>query len=401
MPTLTPEEIAQLQAEKAKQENFRDAMNAAVPQKQARAAELAVADGAFKKFFDYYNNDIITKYDMEREAINGQYIASPITEADIVGPASVDPSVRTTPSTPVTDIIRVAEFDGGPLVVNPINEVQSIADQAYYENVLVNGYPTGGFTDTTAKTDAALTGASTQLKVTDPTNALSIIVGQVFIVKNLTNIAVVKITSIDIAPGMSAPYNATYGISFIVSPTGSLPTNSDLAFFTGFNNTERTNKVPSIAAYQPLMDYLIFQLEDAISLRVARLDEQIGAMASNLDPDGVAALAAATTNANASKTFLNNYVVTTDISNTGLASLASERGTRGTQITARLAAIVAAYTGQTLNYFDARYTNANNRANTARGSLRLQIATEQSVGQLGTYAAGAQDSIDAIDSLLP
>jgi hypothetical protein len=118
MPTLSPAEIAQLQAEKAKQENFASAMLAAVPQKTARAAELAVADGAFQKFFDYYNDDIIGKYDAERKALNGQYIADPISEDDIIGPASIDGSVRTTPTMPDTDIVRVDEFDGGAVSVN-------------------------------------------------------------------------------------------------------------------------------------------------------------------------------------------------------------------------------------------------------------------------------------------
>jgi hypothetical protein len=104
---------------------------------------------------------------------------------------------------------------------------------------------------------------------------------------------------------------------------------------------------------------------------------------------------------NTSKTFLTNYLVTTIISDTGLGTLATERATRGAQITARVTAIVAAYTGQTENYFDRRYTVANDRANTARGTLRLQKATEGSVSQLTSYADQAQDAIDAINALLP
>jgi len=111
-PTLSPAEIAQLEAEAEKQQGFADSLAAQVPAKTARAAELAVADGGFKKFFDYYNDEIIGQYDAEYRALNGRYIVDPITEADVEGPANIDGSVRTTPTLPDTDVIRVAEFDG-------------------------------------------------------------------------------------------------------------------------------------------------------------------------------------------------------------------------------------------------------------------------------------------------
>jgi len=401
-PVLSPAEIAQLQAEKAKQENFRDAMQAAVPAKTARAAELAVADGGFKKFFDYYNDDIIGQYDAERKALNGQYIAAPITEADVVGPAEVDGSVRTTPAMPVTDIVRVAEFDGGPLIVDPLNEVQHISDQADVEDTLVNGYGSGGgFNPATAVTASALTPSSTSLDVNDPTNALTIAINDVFLVVDMGDLAVVKVTSVTDNMGGDPPYDFTYGIELIVPPSGTISAGASLDEFTGFTNGERTAKTASDPDLQPLMDYLIDQLELQINNRIDRLDEQLVALAANQDPDGVAQITTATTNVNTSKNFLTNYLLTTDISDTGLGTLATERGVRSPQITTRLAQIVANFTGQTENYFDRRYQIANDRANTARGTLRLQKATEQSVTELGNYASGAQDAIDAIDALLP
>lgn len=401
-PTLTPAEIAQLQAEKAKQENFRDAMDAAVPAKQARAAELAVADGAFKKFFDYYNDDIIGQYDAERKALNGQYIAAPITEADIVGPATLNGSVRTTPTTPVTDIIRVAQFDDSPLIVDNANESQHISDQADVEDTLVNGYPSGGgFTPATAVTASALTPSSTTLDVNDPTNPLTIAVNDVFVVIDVGDLAIVKVTSVTDNMGGDPPYDFTYGIELIVPPSGTISAGASLDEFTGFTNGERSTKTASDPDFQPLMDYLIDQLELQINNRINRLDEQLTALAANQDPDGVTDITNATTDVNTSKTFLTNYLLTTDISDTGLGTLATERGVRSPEITARVAQIVAAYTGQTENYFDRRYQVANDRANTARGTLRLQKATEQSVNELNNYASGAQDAIDAIDALLP
>lgn len=401
MPTLSPEQIAQLQKEKAMQENIRDGMAAAVPAAQARADELQVADSAFKVFFDYYNDDIIGKYDAERKALDGQYIADPITEADVIGPASLDGAVRTSPSTPVTDIIRVDEFDGGPLVSTNINETQHIADQAYIENVLVNGYGAPHFNPATAKTASILNSGSTSLQVTDPTNPLTIVANDVFLVTSGTDTAVVKVTSVTTPAGMTPPYNATYAIQVLAGPNAPIASGEDLDDFTGFTNTERTNKVTTDPLLQDFMDYLIDELEVRIVLRQARLAEQLSAISTNQDPDGTAALATATTNVNTSNSFLTNYLLTTVISDAGLASLSTERGTRGAQITARVAAITAAYTGQTQNYYDARYNFANNRGNTSRGTLRLYYNSTSSVTQLQNYSAGAQDAIDAIDSLLP
>lgn len=400
-PTLSPAEIAQLQAEKAKQENFRDAFLAAVPAKTARAAELAVADGAFKKFFDYYNDDIISQYDAERKALNGQYIAAPITEADIEGPAEVDGSVRTTPAMPVTDIIRVPEFDGGPLIVDSVYEQLHITDQAQIETTLQTGYG-GTAPAATVLTNTAITPSSTTLQLKDLTTTFSITPNTVLIVSDGVNLAVVKILTfvMQVSP-VPPPYIADCTIELLVPPSGTISAGEQLLAFNGFNNTERTTKTASNPDLQPLMDYLIDQLELQINNRIARLNEQLPALAANQDPDGTVNITTATTNVNSSKTFLNNYLLTTDISNTGLSSLSTERGTRGGQITTRLAQIVAAYTGQTENYFDRRYQVANDRANTARGTLRLQKATEQSIDQLGDYADGAQDAIDAIDALLP
>jgi len=130
MPSLTQAEIDQLNVELVRQQNVVDSFEAAIPQQQARQAELEVADGAFKKFFDFYNDDIISKYDDERKALDGFYIASPIVEADIVGPASLDLTVRTTPTSPVTNVVRIAQFDGTPLASTNTNETFAISKQS-------------------------------------------------------------------------------------------------------------------------------------------------------------------------------------------------------------------------------------------------------------------------------
>lgn len=398
-PTLTAAEIAQLKKEAARQTNFAESLAAAVPAKAARAAELGVADGAFKKFFDYYNDDIIGRYDSERRALNGLYIVAPITEADVVGPANLNAGVRTTPTLPATDIIRVTQFDGGGTSTDPLNEVQHIADQLVVENHLTAGYSPQPTINATTKSDSALTGLSTTLDVEDNSTAITFTVGDYFVVKNTTTSALLKVVTAT-PGGAGPPYTYTLGIEVIIPPVGTIATNSDVILFNGFNNTERTNKVTTNVYMQNIMDFLIADLEAKINLRIARLNTQITAINGNQDPDAVAQLATALTNVNTSKTFLTNYLLTTIISNTGLGTLATERGVRGGQITTRLSQIAANYTGQTENYYNRRYQIANDRANTSRGTLRLQVATAASSATLTSYAASATAAADAINNLL-
>lgn len=402
VPILTPTEIAALERQKAAQQNFADTLAAAIPLKQAKAAEYAVTDGAFKKFFDYYNDDIIGQYDAEYRALNGRYIPLPIVEADIVGPASIDPSSRTMPTLPQTDIVRIAQFDGGGTSTDPVNETQHIADQNSVENTLVNGYPAGGgFDPLTAVSDSSLSSGSTSLDVTDPTNPLTIAPGDYFVVSDGVNLAIVQVTTVTDNLGGDPPYEFTYGITVIIPPAAPIAAGGMLSEFTGFSDSERASKTASDPAQQPLMDLLVTQLQGYLNARIARLNQEIVALNLNEDPDAVAQIAATLVNVNASKTFLVNYLVLTDISDTGLALLDAETSTRSGQITARVAQIVANYTGQTENYYNRRYSIGNDRGNTQRGTLRLKIATTQSVGTLNDYSASAQDAADAIDAILP
>lgn len=400
-PTLTDAEIAQLEKDKAAQESAAETILNAITNKTAKAAEYAVSDGAFKKFFDYYNDDIIGQYDAEYRALNGRFIVSPIVEADITGPATLDLSHRTTPSLPDTDVVRIAEFDGGGTSTDIDNEEQHISDQADIEDTLVNGYTSsGGFNPATAQTNSILDGSSTTLDVVDSTNALTIQIGDTIIVEDGSSLAVVEITSVTDNMGGDPPYDFTYGIDIIVPPASPIPATSNLQEFTGFNNTERTNKTASDPALQPLMDHLISELEDRINDRIARLDEQITALNANEDPDAVSEIADTLTDVNTSKTFLQAYLISTDISDTGLGTLSTERGTRSGEITTRISQINANYTGQTENYYDRRYNIANDRANTARGTKRLQLATEATAASMQDYADNAQDAADAIGDLL-
>lgn len=402
IPTLTPEEIAALTKQRDAQLSYAATTYASIPAKQAKAAEYAVMDGGFKKFFDYYNDDIIGKYDAEYRALDGRFIVTPITEADVVGPASINPAWRTTPGLPQTDIVRIPEFDGGGTSIDPLNEQQHISDQADIENTLVNGYtPSGGFDPLTAVTASAVTSGSTSVDVDDPTNPLTITIGAFFVISDGLDYAIVQVTSVTDNMGGDPPYEFTYGITVVVPPSGTIAVGASLIEFTGFSNAERTTKTATNPGLQGLMDSLIAQLEAEVNKRITRLNEQIAALNTNEDPDAVAEIASTLVDVNASKTFLTNYLLTTDISDTGLGLLAAERATRGAQIIARVAQINANYTGQTENYYNRRYGMANDRGNTMRGTLRFQKSTESSATTMQMYADAAQDAADAIDAILP
>ena len=94
-------------------------------------------------------------------------------------------------------------------------------------------------------------------------------------------------------------------------------------------------------------------------------------------------------------------MVTTDISNTGISSLSSERATRSGQLTTRLSQILAAYTGQTENYYEQRYQTANNRGNTQRGTLRAVENAKAVKTTLQNMAAGLQGANAALNSIIP
>lgn len=399
-PVLTPQEIIQLQKDEAKATSAAATFTAQIAALQAQAIQLAISDGAMKKFFDYYNDNIIGQYDFERRAINGQYISSPIVEADIVSAGSLAGG-RIQPSLPATNVVRIAEFDGGPLVVDSSNELQFISDQAVLETTLVSGY--GGTSPAnTVLTNTTVTSASTTLQLQDLTTTYSIAPNSVFIIANGGDLAVIKILTfvMQVSPA-PPPYIANCIIEVLVPPTGSVIAGSQLTAFLGFTNAERTTKTTSDPAFQPLMNYLVLSLQNKINSRITKLNSQLTAIGFNQDPDGTSELSTATTNVNTSKTALTNYLVSTNISNTGLLVLSTERGVRGPIATARVAQIVSAYTNRTLNYFNERYNFANNRANTARGSLRLQKNSEQVAATSQAYATTLQDQATAINSILP
>lgn len=402
-PIPSPSQQAALQAEIAGNNAQSAALLDSVPLQDPIIAQKQEVDDAFQALFAYYNDNIIGKYDAERKAINGTYVTAPVVEADIIGVSSNPPSGRLVNNPPVYDIVRIPQFDAAGYDGIDINhEQQHITDQADVEDVLANGYGPGTY-PLTLETTTSLNSSSTTLSLEDATTAISgITPGTVFILTDSGQLAVVKVISTSVPVGPPPPpYQLDLVVELIVPPVGTIAAGATLDSFEGFTDLERVNKLASDPDFQPLMNYLISELEDRINDRISRLNEQLAALAANEDEDGVADITTATTNANASKTFLTNYLLTTDISDTGLASLASERSSRGSYLTSRLSQIMAAYTGQTEDYYEQRYQTANNRGNTQRGTLRALENAKSVKTTLQGMAAGLAGANNALNSILP
>ena len=405
-PTLTAAEITLLTAEALKKETTVAAYTDIIANKTARSADLAALDTSFKKFFDWYNDDIIGKYDDERKAITGDFIASPIIEDDIVKCSELDATHRTTPTLPATDIIRIDEFDDTAYTASTlVNETQHIADQAVLEGYIASG--TGGTTATvnaTTLTNSALTSASTTLDVIDANSSFTISIGDDLVIHDGgTDAAVVRVTGVTDNMGSNPPYDFTLNITVLVAPVGTIATTGIIESpFTGFTNSERTSpETATDSNYQPVLDAMLTQLTTILNARIARLAEQTTAIGANDDPDAVSELATAQSNINTSDSFIDSHLGLSSIANNAaLSSLATERGVRGGQLTTRESQIIANYTGQTEDYYEQRYQRANDRASTVRGTLRTKKFNDESIAQATSSQTASQDAADAYNNLL-
>ena len=190
-PTPTPSQITAIQETVAGQQNMQDSLNQTAALQAPEIARATEVDNAFKSLFDWYNDNIIGKYDSEKRAINGIYVTSPIVEADILGVGANPPSGRLVPNPPIQDIVRVPEFDGGNTSTDNNNEQQHILDQANLESALVSGFGPSGPYSGTLTTTTALNSLSTTLTITD-TSSISISVGSTFVITDVSDFAYVS-----------------------------------------------------------------------------------------------------------------------------------------------------------------------------------------------------------------
>lgn len=380
----------------------RDAMSTSASLQDSVIAQKQLVDDAFKNLMNWYNDSVIGKYDLERKAINGSFIISPFVEADLTNVSGNPPTGRLTPAPPAQNIVRISEFDGTAYSgLDTNNEQQHILNQSLYETYLQSGVSGGSpSVSGTAVTVSNLTSSSTTLDVTDSAS-LSLSINDVLVVFSGGDASVVKISSIITSPSSPPPYDYSLGIQVIIPPSGTIASGSGFSGgFSGFSNSERTAKVASIANRQPLMNSLISSLETEINGRISNLTTSISALSTNDDPYAGIENTTASSNASNSNSFLNSYMISTDVSDTGLSSLLSERSSRSAELISRLSQIINAYTLRTENFFEQRYQTANSRGNTYRGTLR-SLSNAQNVKTLCLdQAAGLQGTIDALNAIL-
>ena len=107
-PTPSPAQISAINAEVAALTNQQTSLVDSAAAQGPIIAQKQLIDDAFKDLFNWYNDAIIKRYDAERKAINGSFIASPVVEADILGVAQNPPTGRLVPTPPATAIIRIS-----------------------------------------------------------------------------------------------------------------------------------------------------------------------------------------------------------------------------------------------------------------------------------------------------
>jgi hypothetical protein len=206
----------------------------------------------------------------------------------------------------------------------------------------------------------------------------------------------VEITSVtdNTAIPLTPPFLFTLGITFL---TGTTASSGSQVYDTwsGFSNAERTAKT---AAFQGLMDSLIADLELALNTRITRLDTQTSEINANGD-DSFTNKSTVLNEISTSKSFIQGYLTTTDISDTGVGSLNTEKGVRQPQVTARISAIVGAYTAP-VHLYDKRYEFAKGRGSTSIGTLRSLSNSTAAKNTMLFLSASATQEASLLNSVL-
>ncbi len=426
---LTPDEIAALQAERTKLIANIAKRTESIANQDDVVQAATDADNAQKKVFNFYDSDIILRYENEREAQNGLYIGDRVTTAefDLVG--QLDTAQRLFPTFPQTAPIRIDQFDDGNQVstdnlltpnygVFP-GDVDSeqywITRQAEVEDWLVNGL--GGTSPTITPSVVVLdpvnsTTTEIEIDVTTPSETPDFNVGDRFLIISggqQVGVEVISVTpsgtgtcsnpsyltesSCTMNGGIWTPLTQGFTLGIVVLTPGSVGAGGTIdPTWNGFNNSSRIAKVDSVDGYTYLLNQMVLALEEIIGSRIAKLDLQIVNLDANEDP-GLDAQAKI--NANTSKTFLNNWLITSLISDAALATLATERGVRSPQIAARITAIGVAL----MDFFDPRYIAATDIADTGRGTARIKFFRIDVQDVSGDLLASDQARKQAIEDL--
>lgn len=159
-PTLSAADRAAIDAEKAIQAASVADFTAAKAFKGDQLQRYTDLDVIYKAQYDYYDGDILAQYESELKWMNGKYHTTILRESDIDDTAQLTAlqadgiTGRLTPTLPVTDIVRIDEFDGtnfeGTIFIS--SELALITFQAGVESDLVTEFPSNA--ERTAKVTA-------------------------------------------------------------------------------------------------------------------------------------------------------------------------------------------------------------------------------------------------------
>jgi hypothetical protein len=399
-PTLTVEQRDLLRKKKQELTETLTALNNQLTENPIKQNELEKNDLAYKAQFDYYDTNLVGAYDTELRNVNGTYVTSPITEANLKDVA--EDLNRSNPLYPPLggswDIVRVPEFDGGNTSTDLNNELTNITRQAEIEDVLVNGKSNTPTLTGTTVTASNLTASSTTLNISDPDAVCSFSAGNYFVVTGSGTAAMVEVLTATNTNPAPAPTAWSLGIRVVVAPSGTISSGAATSTFTtGFSNADRTSKTTS---QQALMDACIAMLEFYLNRRLTNVENQLTSLNLNEDEQMRSELNAAIAEAEDTETFIDTYLLTTVISNTGISTLSTERGTRTTFLNARATEILASYAGNPINYYDKRYIWANMRANLFNGTLRLLKVLEESEDTLDQMIENTEQALEALEDLI-
>jgi hypothetical protein len=359
--------------------------------------------------------------------LDGQYVENPVlkSELDVIG--ALDSTNRMFPTLPDTAPIRIPQFDGGPLITTNneiiLPDTSVVVDSEQYRITLQQkamDYLRTGFGGTSPSIPGSLVVTTAIDQNTgsisvdyDPMDTASFSVGDTFVVSQSgqqIGILVTGVTSTgsgtcdnpiytdqatcELNGGVWTPTSAGYDLDIQVLTSGSVGASGSIdENWAGFSNTDRINKVDATNGYTYMLNQMIIDLDTAITNRLSKLDNQSTALQANLDTslDPQALI-----DVQNSVTILQDWQIDQGVDDTELTALDSEVSTRTTNISARIIAIEAAKAV----YYNARYTSANNIANTSYGTARVKFFRIDSQGVTADFLAADQARQQSIVDLL-
>lgn len=332
MPTLTPEQIATMQAEV---EELNNTPNPATV--EAQIIQKQNADNVNNIFFSDDDQNIII-YETESKNIDGDFPTLQIVEQDIVDCAN-----KTGRIYDGNDIFRHDAFDGIPVSHTTENETENKPLIYGVIDELENGF---SFPPLATLTIDAWSGGTGIADNNLPNG------------KYVINDAVVLVTnSVADAPN----YNITY--TELVAGTISIGDSVD--GHVGFNDSERTNKIATNPDLQGLMIYQLGRLDALLVTLVSYLNSIVTALQGTTDPDFSPSTLTAHTDY---RVAINAYKATLNISDSDIVAIKLIIDARTAFLLIRIGEIDTRLS----SLRDTRYNWAYVRANAEEGSLSIQ-----------------------------